>query len=540
MNHLFRSLLVLVVIVVASAPAAVAQTDEDLAQRVKRLAAGQDPAAARIEMGLSYLEELKAHPDAALELDVEIVVAQALGRLERFRDALPHLEAAVALARETHDDLKLVLCLWETTLISFRLGEAEITQTAATECMDVAKSIDRLDFLWRASNILGLSQERTGDHGAAFESFARGLEAAEALNDRSAISSVLSNIGMTRMNLGDYDEAIGIYLRALEMQEELGERRGISSTLANLGDVHFLIGDYDAALEYHQDALLIRKELGIESELARSMHSMGAIHYGREEYELALEKFEQALAIRRRLDMAPEQAESLMGLAVVYAALDRDEEALASIRSSEEIAEKRKLKGRFQAVYENLATVYEEQGMLAEAIEAMREAVSLEREARTLENTQNFARLNAEYGAREKEQQIAMLEQETEIQNLNLERQGLVRNVLLVGSVLLAAIAFVGWYAWAVLRRTHRALADTNAQLTQANAELVAAAHWIKSHEGILPICSCCKNIRDDTGEWHGLESYISHHSEAEFSHGICPSCVEERYPEFKSPTPSR
>ncbi|MBN2466896.1 MAG: GAF domain-containing protein [Deltaproteobacteria bacterium] len=49
---------------------------------------------------------------------------------------------------------------------------------------------------------------------------------------------------------------------------------------------------------------------------------------------------------------------------------------------------------------------------------------------------------------------------------------------------------------------------------------------------GLLPICSFCKRIRDDEGYWHQLESYMAEHSGIQFSHGLCPSCVREHYPE--------
>ena len=55
----------------------------------------------------------------------------------------------------------------------------------------------------------------------------------------------------------------------------------------------------------------------------------------------------------------------------------------------------------------------------------------------------------------------------------------------------------------------------------------------VKVLRGLLPICSVCKKIREDGGYWTSLELYIDSHSEASFTHGICPGCIEERYPEF-------
>jgi hypothetical protein len=57
----------------------------------------------------------------------------------------------------------------------------------------------------------------------------------------------------------------------------------------------------------------------------------------------------------------------------------------------------------------------------------------------------------------------------------------------------------------------------------------------VKILSGFLPICSSCKKIRDDNGYWNKIETYIRNHSEAEFTHGICPGCAEKDYPELYS-----
>ena len=64
-------------------------------------------------------------------------------------------------------------------------------------------------------------------------------------------------------------------------------------------------------------------------------------------------------------------------------------------------------------------------------------------------------------------------------------------------------------------------------------AKLQEAAAKIKTMSGLLPICASCKKIRDDTGYWNQIESYIQVHSDAEFSHSICPECVVKLYPEI-------
>jgi K+-sensing histidine kinase KdpD len=57
-------------------------------------------------------------------------------------------------------------------------------------------------------------------------------------------------------------------------------------------------------------------------------------------------------------------------------------------------------------------------------------------------------------------------------------------------------------------------------------SELQDALANVKTLSGLLPICSWCKKVRDDKGYWQAVEAYVSMHSEAEFSHGICPDCI--------------
>ena len=68
--------------------------------------------------------------------------------------------------------------------------------------------------------------------------------------------------------------------------------------------------------------------------------------------------------------------------------------------------------------------------------------------------------------------------------------------------------------------------------------ELQEALAEVKKLSGFLPICACCKKIRDDSGYWNQIENYISEHSEAVFSHGYCPECALRVYEESSLPVP--
>ncbi len=83
------------------------------------------------------------------------------------------------------------------------------------------------------------------------------------------------------------------------------------------------------------------------------------------------------------------------------------------------------------------------------------------------------------------------------------------------------------------IRKLQKRLSDKLREQRRLNVELEAALAKVKTLSGLIPICANCKKIRDDEGFWQQVEVYVSQHSDADFSHSICPDCKIELYPEF-------
>ena len=74
------------------------------------------------------------------------------------------------------------------------------------------------------------------------------------------------------------------------------------------------------------------------------------------------------------------------------------------------------------------------------------------------------------------------------------------------------------------------------AKVRERTAALEEALTTARTLRGLLPICSCCKKIRNDRGFWEQVETYLGEHTEADFSHGLCPSCAQANYPAYFPP----
>jgi hypothetical protein len=90
------------------------------------------------------------------------------------------------------------------------------------------------------------------------------------------------------------------------------------------------------------------------------------------------------------------------------------------------------------------------------------------------------------------------------------------------------------WQGQQSLRQSEAALGQTEAELRSHVEQLQQAVEQVKTLRGILPICSGCKRIRDDQGYWNQVDAYLRAHTEAEFSHSMCPECVQRLYPWFQ------
>lgn len=78
-----------------------------------------------------------------------------------------------------------------------------------------------------------------------------------------------------------------------------------------------------------------------------------------------------------------------------------------------------------------------------------------------------------------------------------------------------------------------RRMIEMQSALAEKIEELRRALDQIKTLRGIVPICASCKKIRDDRGYWNQVEVYMRAHTEARFSHGLCPECTKKLYPDF-------
>ncbi len=165
----------------------------------------------------------------------------------------------------------------------------------------------------------------------------------------------------------------------------------------------------------------------------------------------------------------------------------------------------------------HLSRVHAVQGRHREALAAFEAAVEIKDEIHDEEMDRSLTEMQTRFDVQRREQEIQLLKQQQAASEMSLRRQKETGALLLIGIGLALSVMFLALNRYRIQVRA------------------TAMAEEVKVLQGLLPICSHCKQIRDEEDEWSSLESYIDGHSEAQFSHSICPDCMTTHYPEVET-----
>ena len=408
--------------------------------------------------------------------------------LEEIKDTDPaktieFCEMSVDLLKDSQDTVLRSYYLNKKGRMLFSIGEFH----KALKCFlfDLEENYVDGDQAHRASmcNRIGAMYLRISDYSKALDYFMEALKIREELNDREGMAHALSNIGSTIAE-SDQSKALEYFQRAQKILKDLGNSELLWLANANLSVSLYDLKQYDKALEYAEDALEIAKTTGNENDQGNSFLAIGNAYVGLGLPEKGIEALAEALRLKRATGDKFREAYILLSMAEVNVELDNDDKALELALESLELVEKLEVKYSIMKCYDTISQIHEKTSRFKKALEYNKKYTEIKLDISSENNTNKYNELLVAYETETKEK-------EKEIYRLK------------------------------------------NVELVEANEGLKQALIQVKTLRGLLPICSSCKNIRSDDGYWASIEVYIGEHSEAEFTHGICPDCAEKLYPEL-------
>jgi tetratricopeptide (TPR) repeat protein len=393
----------------------------------------------------------------------------------------------------------------------------------------------------RTMNTLGSSYYQLGQYGPALEAFFRSLTVWQQAHDSAGVVRTQVNIGKTFQDWGQLDKAQQVLKDAEALARRLpGRHTPLGYALNSLAMLAIDRGDYAAVPALVAES---RDNYSTRHADVRAADSAGAwslntsaeglllIRLGRPAAALPLLDSVYRVAAERNSVRGLARAQLYLGEA--HAALGHTDMAREALQASLEASASVSQRILSLAALRQLATLEERTGNSRLALARLRAYQALRDTVFDQDAAQRIAVMQAREEAGRARTANEYLREAQRTQDAIIARQ---RTAVGMGGVILVlALTLAGVLVFNNRRGRQRelALGLANTELNDANTKLRGALSEVRTLSGLIPICSNCKNVRDDQGYWAAVETWVAQHSDARFSHGICQSCGPALYGEL-------
>jgi hypothetical protein len=205
---------------------------------------------------------------------------------------------------------------------------------------------------------------------------------------------------------------------------------------------------------------------------------------------------------------------------------------VAEAKAGVALATRINAKDEMKTSFELLSDLYLKMGRVDEAFRSYKLAMEAKDSLFSVQESNKLAEAAMKVVTLKRDMEIQVLRKDQLASALKLAKERYLSAVLIPSLLFVLALVVLLAIINRKMRENRKLVDRSNLDLAKTNAELQEKIGEIKTLSGLLPICAKCKKIRDDQGYWNQLEGYISKHTSATFSHGICPHCADELYPE--------
>ena len=387
----------------------------------------------------SSLDLLARFPDNKLELTALDQLCQAYFYLGDYSQALVYGEKSLDLAGKMNYRRGVGVALNIISVIYNQKGDYAKSREYSLQAFDIFRDLGDKRVMASALTNIGISFDMQGNYEKALDYYLKSLKIKEEIGDKENIARSLNNIGVVLNILGHRKDALEYYSRALLIKEEQGDRMGIATLYNNIGNIHEDGKDYPLALDYFRKALAIHRELDNRSGIAGALHNIGVLEALTGNYRQALANFQQALALREQLGEKDRIAQTLIELGKAFHQLRRYDRALQAFTRALALAGEMETQEYLQDGSLALSATYEAQQDYAQALKYYKDYKQAADKIYNTESSKKIAELQAKFDSEKQEQEILLLKKNYEIQQLKLNRQKILRNVMIAAFILVIA-----------------------------------------------------------------------------------------------------
>ncbi|NJB87834.1 class 3 adenylate cyclase/Tfp pilus assembly protein PilF [Lewinella marina] len=369
--------------------------------------------------------------------------------------AIAYAEDARELAREIDDQTSLAYALKNIGLAHYITGDYLQVLENWQQSLDIFESInDRLGISNLTSNI-GAVYFNQGDDPKALEYYLRSLQVSERINDSLRIATALNNIGAVYFNdTTTHGRALDYYSRALTISEQLGDLEAIATSAVNLGEIYLEQGAFERAILYFEKALAAYEQSGGNAPYA--LYNLGKTYAARGDYRKALEYHRRAFAVADGRDARLEMATALVGIGGTQLLSQQFDQAVETFKQALVLAREVGSLIRIRDAFAGLTEAYASQSDYREAYRYQSLLNSIRDTLYTIEKDNRIQGLQFKYDIEKKENEIAMLNKDNDLKEVQIQRAHTLRNFLFAIAFFLTLMVGGVFYQYRFAKKINR------------------------------------------------------------------------------------
>ena len=321
-------------------------------------------------------------------------------------------------------------------------------------------------------NNIGVVYRRLDDYESALANHIKALQLSEETRNIKSQAVAINSIGNIQMMIGNLDESLEYFKQSLIIEQKLSNLLGIAINLNNIGNVYAEKEDFAKALEYYYLSLDVNKEIKSKKGIAICYNDIGGVYELTKKPDKALKYYLDAFTINYKLNDKHSLANSYLQVGEAYSSLKQYDKALEylipGLKISNEIGTKAYIMNTNFALYQ----IKRELGEFEDAFYHLQLSNIYHDSIISIEVRKDIARLQIKFETERKENHIALLEQNAEISELEINRQEII--ILLTLSAFIIALGFVIFLSYYLFskNKTNKLLVEQNRIIEKTKTEL--------------------------------------------------------------------
>ncbi len=346
------------------------------------------------------------------------------------------------------------------------LGEFKKAEQFLNLSLEAALSLGDTALIAGALNSLGTLNHKQSNYQQALDFFMQRLSFLKP-DDQGALATNYNNIGLIHEAIDNNAKALEYFGKALDLHRSLGNTRLEGGTLANMGVVYFNMKEYDKALEHYRKSISIIQGLGDKGILSILYESIGNVYKEQAKYAAAIKSYNDALALSEALGDDYGIASVNRNLGESYLLEKQYRPAITHLLKSRALSEKTGGKSFVMNADRLLAQAYAEMNDHKNAYEYLNAYQALRDTLFNENKNEQIQELQTRYETEKKNQEILLLNTEKELQAAALQKERIIRNLSVIGIILIAAIAFMALKNFRQKSKAARQLALKNEEINR-------------------------------------------------------------------------